>query len=45
MKLSTRYIKSAIATAADTKTALPWERGARRASFIAARKATKLKSA
>ncbi len=45
MKLSTRFIKNAIATAAETKTQMPWERGARREAFIATRKSPKLKTA
>lgn len=45
--MKTRFIKSIIATAKDAKTAMPWERGARREAFIAARKGQKpaLKSA
>ncbi|MCR8826165.1 hypothetical protein [Pseudosulfitobacter koreensis] len=39
MKTNTRFIKSVVAAAADDKTVMPWARGARRAAFIAKRKA------
>lgn len=40
--MKTRFIKSTLRTAAETKTALPWARGTRRAAFIAKRTAKPL---
>jgi len=42
MKNNARFIKSITKTAAETDTVMPWARGARRAAFIAKRKAEKL---
>lgn len=39
MKTNQRFIKSVTKTASETDVQMPWERGARRASFIAKRKA------
>jgi len=39
MKTNTRFIKSVTTTAAATDVCLPWNRGARRAAFIAKRAA------
>lgn len=43
MKTRNRFLKSVIRTAQDTKTSLPFERGARRTAFIASRKAPQLR--
>lgn len=39
MKKQRRWIKSAIETAKTETTAMPWQRGARRATFISSRTA------
>ncbi|MGH1413849.1 MAG: hypothetical protein ACRBB0_10155 [Pelagimonas sp.] len=39
MKTNTRFIKSIVATAKDTKTQMPWERGATRTATLARRRA------
>lgn len=39
MKTNTRFIKSICETASKENTAMPWARGARRAAFIAKRRA------
>ena len=39
--MKTRFLKSITETAKTTQVAMPWERGARREAFIAARKAPK----
>ena len=40
MKKNPRFIKSVVETAAKTDTVMPWDRGARRAAFIAKRTGT-----
>ena len=37
MKTRNRFLKSVVKTAKTTHVAMPWERGARRAAFVAAR--------
>ncbi|WP_299935593.1 hypothetical protein [uncultured Pelagimonas sp.] len=39
MKPKTRFIKSIVATAKETQTQMPWERGATRMASIARRRA------
>lgn len=39
MKTNTRFIASVTKTATETQTKMPWTRGARRAEFIAGRRA------
>ncbi|MEL7099322.1 MAG: hypothetical protein AAGM84_10885 [Pseudomonadota bacterium] len=41
--MKTKFIKSAIRTASETQTQLPWTRGSRRAAFIAKRAAKDLR--
>lgn len=38
MKSGKRFIKSIVKASAETEIAMPWQRGARRAAFIAKRK-------
>lgn len=40
MKTGKRFIKSIVKAATETEHAMPWQRGARRAAFIAKRKET-----
>lgn len=42
MKTNARFIKSICETAAKEDVAMPWARGARRAAFIAKRKAVSI---
>lgn len=41
MKTTTRFIHAITNTAKETEVSLPWQRGARRAAFIAKRAAPK----
>ncbi|SPF77641.1 hypothetical protein [Pseudoprimorskyibacter insulae] len=47
MKARNRFVKSIVKTAKTTEVAMPWDRGARRAAFVAKRniKTITLKSA
>ena len=42
MKTNKRFIKGVVAAAAKEDTVMPWARGARRAAFIAKRKAVEV---
>lgn len=39
MKSRSRFLKSVVKTAKTTTVSMPWERGARRAAFVASRTA------